>query len=163
MNILGMLNSAVVWLAMGGELFDPNWSTGNMEANPVTSFIHNVGTVVAVSVISIIGFGIVVSSIVKNSAAGLYCANPHFWDKVATAKTRKIEEGMKSAFTKEWSGNRIMAVGGSIETVLLSLFPNVKSYTDFSGGQALDPKGYFMKAIPAMVVVVFMGVLIFYG
>lgn len=162
MGIMRTLNVAAVWLAMGGELFDTGWSVGDMDANSFTKFIQGIGSTFALTVISVIGFMIVVSSIAKNSAAGLYCTNPKLWDKVAVAKTRRIEEGLKGALGKGGSGNQIMAVGGSIETVILSLLPNIKAYTDFDG-KSLDPKGYFMKAIPAMVIFVFIGALIFYG
>jgi len=144
------------------ELFDSSWTVGDMQANSVTGFVWRLGSAVAVTVISVVGFLIVISSILKNSCAGLYCANSKLWDKVAIAKTRKIEQSVREGFGKDGKGNQITAVMGSIETVLLAFLPNIKAYTEFDG-QNLDPKGYFMKAIPAMAVVVFVGVLIWFG
>lgn len=162
MNVFSNLYLNVYRFIAFSELFDSGWTVGDMQANDLTGFVWRIGSAIAVTVISVVGFLIVVSSILKNSCAGLYCANQKFWDKVAVAKTRKIEQSFKDGIGKDGKGNQITAVLGSAETVLLALLPNIKSYTEFDG-QNLDPKGYFMKAIPAMVVVVFVGVMIFFG
>lgn len=134
-----------------GDLNMGDLSTIGSLKNFMTSF--------AVIVISFVGLGIVVSSIFKNSVHGLYASNTKFWDKVYEAKTMKIKE-------RAGDGNRIGSVLKGGTSIILSVFPNVKAYTDFEesdGRGTLTPKAYFFKAIPMMVIVVFIGMFIFFG
>jgi len=118
--------------------------------------------------ISFVGIFIVGSSLFKNCIHAVYAANTKFWDKVHAVK------GQDNIFTSEWGKQRIgsneqnanfIARGhGWLESVLLNLFPDVKSYTEFEDGSRVeDPKSYFTRAIPAMLIYCFIGVFVFYG
>lgn len=128
-------------------LFNTEWTVGDLSS---IEAIKNLLAVIAVTVISFVGFGIVISTIMKNAVAGLYATNPRLWDKVNSAKKRHAE----GSSSNRWQG---------IADTLLSWFPDIKGFTDFEDGNAVDPKGYFMRAIPAMIISVFVGIFIFYG
>lgn len=129
------------------SLFNTEWTVGDLSS--ITS-VKNLLALIAVTVISFVGFGIVISTIMKNAVAGLYATNPRLWDKVNTAKKRHMEGGS----TNRWQG---------IADTILSWFPDIKGFTDFEDGNAVDPKGYFLRAIPTMIISVFVGIFIFYG
>lgn len=139
---------------MGDNLFSPKWTTGKLDE---ISFVVEILATLATWVISIVGFGIIISSLLKNSVAALYCANSNFWDKVD-----QIKQGQAVEIAAGANSNQVTAVLGSAITFLLSLMPNIKKMTDFDDG-VLDAKMYFMKAIPMMVLTIFIGVFVFRG
>lgn len=143
---------------MNGDLFNVEWTTGNLSM-PVVETIAKYLGIFAAAVISIVGFGIVWATILKNAMHGLYAVAPKFWDRVDEVK----KAGLRDAGNKISGGNNeVMKLLGSVTGVLLSLLPNVKAMTDFDG-EVLDAKAYFMKAIPLMCVNIFVGVFIFFG
>lgn len=143
---------------MNSDLFNVEWTTGNLSM-PVVETIAKYLGVFAAAVISIVGFGIVWATILKNAMHGLYAVAPKFWDRVDEVK----KAGLRDAGNKISGGNNeVMKLLGSVTGVLLSLLPNVKAMTDFDG-EVLDAKAYFMKAIPLMCVNIFVGVFIFFG
>jgi len=146
------------------ELFNYEYVIGNL--NSIQFFVQIIGTVVNF-IISIVGFGIVMAPIAKNSINGLYAAFPKFWDKVYEVKRAKVSFGkggfgIESSLTQRAGSNDISKAVGAVSTVLLSLCPNVKAMTDFED-ELLDAKAYFLKAIPLMCVTIFIGVFIFLG
>ncbi|MCI9050715.1 MAG: hypothetical protein HFI05_02135 [Lachnospiraceae bacterium] len=135
------------------NLFSAEWTVGDLST---IGFIKKWLGVVAVLFISIIGFGIVIATIIRNAINGLYAVNPKFWDRVDDVK--------RSAFnTKNEGGNNISKTTGTIIQFVLNLCPNIKMLTDFQDGNNLDAKAYFMRAIPMAVIQIFIGVFIFYG
>ena len=145
------------------DLFAPEWTTGNLfEIQPVV----NVLGWLAVMVISIVGFGIVIFSILKNAISGLYVVNPAFWDRVDELKADAVNgiSGTINEVTGKTNNVAAKKLGGLL-TWMLSIIPNIKALTDFddSDGQAVDKKQYFLKSIPLLVVHIFIGALIFLG
>ena len=140
---------------MENDLFSQNFTQGNMAS--IETISGYVGEVM-VFIISLVGFMIVMVSILKNALAGLYATNPNLWEKVNDVKQQKIQ----LEFGKNVQGNQVTALLGTATMILLSLLPNIKVMTDFEDIPA-DPKPYFMKAIPLMVVQIFIGVFIFFG
>ena len=150
------------------NLFDESWTEGNLYS--IQGVVNVLGNF-SVKVISIVGFGIVIFSILKNALSGLYVVNPNFWDKVDDLKNQAI------AMANETVNGGLQMVGsyggqagnvaanrlGSIFTFLLSAIPNVKALTDFDDGVPVDKKQYFMKSIPLLVAQIFIGMLIFFG
>lgn len=145
------------------DLFAPEWTTGNLfEIQGVV----NVLGYIAVVVISIVGFGIVIFSILKNAISGLYVVNPAFWDRVDELKADAVQGISGTIKDVTGKGNNTVALKlGGFLTWLLSLIPNIKALTDFddSDGQAVDKKQYFLKSIPLLVCHIFIGALIFLG
>lgn len=139
---------------MGDNLFSPKWTTGKLDD---IEFVVEILATVATWVISVVGFGIIISSLLKNSVAALYCANSNFWDKVD-----QIKQGQKVEIASGANSNQATAVLGSAITLFLSFMPNIKKMTDFDDG-VLDAKMYFMKAIPMMMLTIFIGVFVFRG
>ena len=137
-----------------GELFSESFTEGNMTA--IESISGVIGDI-AVFIISIIGFGIVIASLLKNALAGLYVTNPRLWDKVEAVKKEgvQVQEGDRG-------GNKTLAYLGTGLNFLLALLPNIKAMTDFEEIPE-NPKTYFMKAIPVMILQIFIGVFIFFG
>lgn len=147
------------------SLFNPEYTSGNLVA--IDAVVQIIGQV-AVWVISIVGFGIVMASILKNAVHGLYATNPKLFDKVYDIKQQGMNNGLRGH--KDRRGNTDLIAGlGSLIYILCKLIPNVKALTDFAGdengegGVTLDPKAWFMRSLPLMVVQIFIGVLIFFG
>ena len=151
-------------------LFDDAWTTGNLYE---IQGIVGVLSTIASWFISVIGFGIIIFSILKNALSGLYVINPQFWDKVDQTKQQLVgyaSDGVMSAAgaMAGRSGNQAANKLGGFLTFLLSLIPNIKELTDFanddtSNPQNLDKKQYFMRSIPLLVFQIFLGVFIFMG
>lgn len=145
------------------DLFAPEWTTGNLfEIQGVVNFLGGI----AVVVISVVGFGIVIFSILKNAISGLYVVNPPFWDRVDELKSDAVE-GVKGVINDTMGKSNNLAakkLGGAL-TWMLSIIPNIKALTDFddSDGQVVDKKQYFLKSIPLLVVHIFIGAMIFLG
>lgn len=138
------------------ELLNLEWFSGDVGGyvGPVINFIG----VIASCVISIVGFAIVLSSILKNATHGLYATSPKFWDRVYDVKMGQaaVDSGGTGV-----AGN-INKVLGTVTSVTLGFLPNIKALTDFEKTQ-MDIKHYFIKSIPAMCVAIFVGVFIYLG
>lgn len=142
------------------DLFNASWTTGNLfKIQPVVNIL---GTV-SVWVISAVGFGIVIFSILKNAFSGLYVVNPALWDKVDEIKNAATQ-GLGNAITDgtKDKGAIISKLGGGM-AFLLSYIPNIKALTDFEEGDTIDKKQYFAKSIPLLIAQIFIGCLIFMG
>ena len=135
------------------ELLNLEWFSGDVGGTmaPVINFIG----MLASCVISLVGFSIVLSTILKNSMHGLYAVSPKFWDRVYELKTADARANGNSS-------NWLTKFIGGITSFLLMLLPNVKAMTDFENTQ-MDAKHYFMKSIPMMCVAIFIGVFIYLG
>lgn len=102
-----------------------------------------------VSFISLIAFFIISAALLRNVIAGAYASYPKFFDMVAESKEAAISKV---------SGTRI----GMIASFFLRIIPDFKALSDFHDNN-VEPKTYFMKAIPQMVGVVMIGVVIYNG
>lgn len=113
-------------------------------------------------VISVTAFFIISAALLKNACAGAYCANHKFWDKVAEAHEKN--EAISLANIKDFfmQKNFFNTTGGGIRDFLLGLIPNIKALTDFEDAD-MEPKQYFMKAIPQMLICIIIGVFIYNG
>ena len=138
------------------ELLNLNWFSGDV-TGPVQPVVEAIGAGASV-IISVVGFLIVCSSILKNSTHGLYAVSPKFWDRVYDVK----QEGIRSEAATGGGNNQISKFIGTFTSFFLSLLPNVKAMTDFEKTQ-MDAKHYFMKSIPMMCVAIFIGVFIYLG
>lgn len=144
------------------NLFSETWTEGNLYQ--INGLVEKLGGF-ACTVISIVGFGIVIFSILKNALSGLYVVNPNFWDKVDEVKMGALKgiNGEISNFGQK-SGNVGVQKIGSAMSFILQYLPNVKSFTDFDDEDGVpDKKQYFMKSIPLLIAQIFIGMLIFFG
>lgn len=111
--------------------------------------------------ITFIAFFIISAAMLRNVLAGAYCAFPKFWDKVDAAHKEVQDTGwvqrIKGLTTSYQNIN-----AGSFAKALLRLLPNIKMLTDFEE-ESIEPKSYFIKAIPQMIFVVIIGVFIYNG
>lgn len=150
----------IVLAASGQDLFQ--FSEGNLYE--VQGLVNVLGGF-AVKVISIVGFGIVIFSILKNAMSGLYVVNPSFWDKVDDIKNQAVAgvSGTVNEMVGKTNGNYAAQKLGGLFTFLLNLIPNIKALTDFDDGAPVDKKQYFMKSIPLLIAQIFIGMLIFFG
>lgn len=146
----------------GQDLFSEAWTEGNLYQ--IQGLVSKLGSFCG-TVISIVGFGIVIFSILKNAMSGLYVVNPTFWDKVDEIKAQAITgmQGTVNDLVGRSNGNFAAQKVGGIFTFLLGLIPNIKALTDFDDGAPVDKKQYFMKSIPLLVAQIFIGMLIFFG
>ncbi len=145
------------------NLFSGDWTQGNLfKIQGLVNFLGNI----AVIVISAVGFGIVIFSILKNAISGLYVVNPPFWDKVSDLKNDMVQGATGLVNDTVGKSNNVVAkkLGGGL-TLLLGYIPNIKALTDFddSDGEYIDKKQYFIKSIPLLVAQIFIGTLIFMG
>lgn len=139
--------------SMDQNLFKPEYLEGNLSIIPMVTAV--IGAVV-LSIVSVVGFCLTLMPIAKNALHGLYSVFPKFFDMVAEAKAAQ------SGILSQKGGSQARIALGSIARVLLCMVPNVRTITDFDD-ELLDPKAYFIKAIPWMCLQVFMGVFIFFG
>lgn len=145
------------------DLFSGEWTQGNLFE--IQGLVNVLGHL-AVIVISAVGFGIVIFSILKNAISGLYVVNPPFWDKVSDLKNDMVQGATGMVNDTIGKSNNVVAkkLGGGL-TLLLGYIPNIKALTDFddSDGEYIDKKQYFIKSIPLLVAQIFIGTLIFMG
>jgi hypothetical protein len=99
--------------------------------------------------ISVVAFFIISAAILRNVVAGAYAAYPKLFDMVAEAK----EAGLAKVQGQRMSGVAIF---------LLRLIPNFKSMSDFHDN-TVEPRHYFIRAVPQSMVVVIIGVFIYNG
>lgn len=145
------------------DLFSGDWTRGNLFE--IQGLVNILGGV-AVVVISAVGFGIVIFSILKNAISGLYVVNPPFWDKVSQLKEDAVNGATGLVNDTIGKSNNVIAKKmGGLLTTILGYIPNIKALTDFdeSDGECVDKKQYFIKSIPLLVVQIFIGTLIFMG
>jgi len=161
MMITQLDNLVVAGMMLTGDLFAEDWTQGNL--NSIPWLTNNLGKLACI-VISAVGFGIVIFSILKNALSGLYVVNPKLFDKVddvqkAIGLGDYAAEGALGGLTQ-----KVPKIGSILQS-LLALIPNVKALTDFDGvdSSVIDKKQYFMKAIPWLVAQIFIGMIIFYG
>ena len=140
---------------MNNERFQGAMSTISF----VSGFIDHYMTMA----ITLVSFFIISSALLKNVCAGAYCANNKFWNKVAEAHEAaagaslvSIVQGVKNVPNRSIGGQ-----GGLASTILLFV-PNIKAMTDFDD-QDMEPKHYWMKAIPQMLACIIIGVFIYNG
>lgn len=145
----------------GDNLFSSEWTQGNLYA--IQGLVSKLGSF-ACWVISIVGFGIVIFSILKNAMSGLYVVNPRFWDKVDEVKMAAVGtvQGEVQTFVGQ-SGNVHAQQLGTLLTTLLNYIPNIRALTDFEDGADVDKRQYFIHSIPLLVAQIFIGMFIFYG
>lgn len=165
-SLLTVFLTGVANVSDSQNLFNEAWTEGNLHT--ISGIVDKLGGF-ACTVISFVGFGIVIFSILKNALSGLYVVNPTFWDKVSDVKNEAVN-GISGAIQGATGGNQATAKLGSIVTFFLRLLPDIRSLTDFAtdenGNQdpsSIDKKQYFMKAIPMLVAQIFIGMLIFFG
>lgn len=147
---------------MDQNLFNVAFTQGNLER---IAFIRDMVGSLSVMVISLVGFGIVMASIMKNAFRGLYHVYPSFFEKVDELKTnaanmRAGSAGERTAAAQVGQASSV-ALGWAL-TILLSLVPNVKAMTDIDD-DPVDAKTYFTRAIPIMCISIFVGAFIFFG
>lgn len=111
------------------------------------------------ALITATSFFIISAALLKNACAGAYVANQKFWNEVAKAHEARDAQsiiqniqGLKGIFNE----------AGGLRNFLLSIIPNIKALTDFDDAD-LEPKAYFMRAIPQMLACVIIGVFIYNG
>ena len=116
-----------------------------------------------IQIISVVSFFIISAALLKNVCAGAYCANSKFWDKVDDAhkKTEAITLASVKGYFQGGQGVMNTSAGG-IRDFILGIIPNIKAFTDFEDAD-IEPKAYFMKAIPQMIACVMIGVFIYNG
>ena len=112
-------------------------------------------------IITATAFFIISTSMLKNVCAGAYCSNNKFWDKVDEAHKKKEGTALISYITGIKDNVQNLSTGG-IKDALLALFPNVKAFTDFEDA-SLEPKHYWMRALPQMFACIIIGVFIYNG
>lgn len=148
----------------GQNLFSEKWTEGDL--NSIQPIVNMLSTL-SVWVISIVGFGIVIFSILKNALSGLYVINPSFWDRVSQIKKQAVGHisGVVD-YAANKNGNEMAQRLGGIVTWLMTLIPDVRALTDFDDGvdpASIDKKQYFMKSLPLLVFQIFIGTFIFLG
>lgn len=139
------------------DLFNIEYVHGSVDSGIPAKFAEIFGTF-AFTVISIIGFGMVMSAFIKTAVAALYFVVPSFWDKVDEAHAVKKRNDRRSAEGKQGVGAAVMGLGMSA----LALLPNVKASIE-DKDKNVSPMTFFTKAITMMCMQVTIGVLIYYG
>lgn len=129
-------------------LNNPRYQGAMSSIKGVTQFLD----MFFIQFISLIAFFIISSAMLRNVVAGAYAAYPIFFDKVNEAKMA-AQEKIKGKGPKGI---------GSIGCFLLGLLPDFKEMSEFRDDN-IQPRDYFLKAIPLMFAVVMIGVTIYNG
>ena len=111
--------------------------------------------------ITFVAFFIISAAMLRNVLAGAYCAYPKFWDKVDAAHKEVQDTGWVQRIKGLTSSYQDINAG-SLAKALLRILPNIKMLTDFEE-ESIEPKSYFIKAIPQMIFVIIIGVFIYNG
>lgn len=140
----------------GNDLFSSDFTTGDLsKIQPIV----RVGQFISVAVISITGFAIVISTILKQTMHGLYATQPKLWDRVDEVHRMKAAQMLGKI---KGGGNEIQETIGFLFNLVFSILPNVKAITEFED-DTVDTKTFFTKSLPSACVFMFIGVFIFYG
>lgn len=108
-------------------------------------------------------FFIISAAMLKNTCAGAYCSNPKFWDAVASAHEKSEAVQLSQLFDMNGIKSKFAGLTtSSLKDMLLLIIPNIKAFTEFDD-QDIEPKQYFMKAIPQMLACIIIGVFIYNG
>lgn len=137
--------------AISDILNDDRFQGAISSIDKVTSFVDQY----FIMFISLVSFFIISAALLRNVIAGAYAAFPKFWDTVAEVKetVASYGDGMNGAAGK----------GVSIFAQIIAFFiPNLKAMSDFHDN-TVEPKHYFMRAIPQMILVVMIGIVIYNG
>lgn len=113
-------------------------------------------------IITATAFFIISAAMLKNTCAGAYCANPKFWNKVAEAHEKAEAVQLSSLFQGDFKQKFGNLSTSSIKDAILCIVPNIKAFTEFDDAD-IEPKQYFMKAIPQMCACIIVGVFIYNG
>ena len=144
--------------AVNDILLDNRFAGAIESISFITKFVDHWFTVI----ITATAFFIISAAMLKNVMAGAYCSNHKFWDKVAEAH-QSADAVSLASIGQYVSGKQFMnTTGGGVKGALLCLVPNIKAWTDFDDVD-IEPKQYFMKAIPQMLACVIIGVFIYNG
>lgn len=153
------------------------FATGATQSNAVSDIMNNSRFAGAISsiewlttridywftmVITATAFFIISAALLKNACAGAYCANPKFWNKVAEAHEKSEALQLSSLFGGGLKDKFMNISTSGIKDMLLMIVPNIKAFTDFDDAD-IEPKQYFMKAIPQMLACIIIGVFIYNG
>lgn len=111
--------------------------------------------------ITFVAFFIISAAMLRNVLAGAYCAFPKFWDKVDAAHKEVAETGWVTRLQGLRSNYQNINMG-SLGKSIMRILPNIKTLTDFEDN-TIEPKSYFIKAIPQMIGVIIIGVFIYNG
>lgn len=125
----------------------------------LTGFIDHYMTMA----ITLVAFFIISAALLKNVCAAAYCSNSKFWNKVAEAHEAAAAQSI-SGIVKGLRNVPNMNLGGKggISQALLCIVPNIKAMTDFDDVD-MEPKHYWMKAIPQMLACIIIGVFVYNG
>ena len=115
-------------------------------------------------IISVVAFFIISAAMLKNVCAGAYVANPKFWDIVHESH-QKVGQQSLSGIKSSGIGLITNSSFSSIRDILLVIVPDLKAFTDFedASSENIDPKAYFAKSIPQMLICVIIGIFIYNG
>ena len=103
-----------------------------------------------ITFISICAFFIISAALLKNVIAGVYASYPKLFDTIHEVKLAAI--------------NKVQGINtiGSFGSALLKLIPDIKVMSEFADDN-IQPRDYFIKAIPQMICAVMIGVVIYNG
>lgn len=183
---LAMLSGWIAWLAWSTPVMaaslqaDTGDAVSDILLNPrfqgamkSIEWLTGVIDIWFVRIISIGAFLIISVSMARNVAAGIVCAYPKFWRKVHEAHEKKAIAGMLKGITGGLGSLKGGGAGGAASgmvnnlvdnggSILLNIVPDLLAFTDFADND-MSPKQYFMKAIPEMLICVFIGIFIYNG
>ena len=139
-------------------LLDDRFSGALDTISVVTEFID----IWFIRIISLVSFFIISAAMLKNVCAGAYVANSKFWDKVHDAHEVTANASISQTIDYFKGGQFKSTSFGSMSKFLLNIVPDIKAFTDFEDAD-IEPKAYFMKAIPQMIACVCIGIFIYNG
>ena len=115
-----------------------------------------------IMIISLVAFFIISAALLKNACAGAYCANSNFWDKVHDAHQKAENYSIQQAADFFRNQGYMQTTPTGIRDFFLGLVPDIKAFTVFEDSE-VEPKQYFMKAIPQMLACIIIGIFIYNG
>lgn len=145
-------NLQVTMYAAGTDVFSdilngPRYQGCVTAIKGVTAVIDNI----MIFFISVCAFFIISCALMKNVVAGTYASYPRLFDQIHDAKLFAMDNVRSHLGTM-----------GPIVAFILGLLPDIKEMSEFKD-DTIEPKDYFLKAIPQMICAVMIGVTIYNG
>lgn len=141
------------------DILDSNRYRGAISSiSTITNFLDRYFIIA----MTIVAFFIISAAMFKNAAAAAYCSNSKFWDKVHEAHLKSEAYSLAGA-RDYFAQQQFMSTSpAGLRDFVLGILPDMKSFTDFEE-RDIEPKQYWMKAIPQMIASIMIGVFIYNG
>lgn len=119
---------------------------------------------VTIWITALIAYSVITFAMLKILFAAAYVAFPKFCDAVHEAHQKQNLDALVGVAGKFKGGKGVPSSSdlSTLKQFFLGMVPDIKAFTDFED-ETIDPKGFFLKAIPEAMVLVMIGIFCYNG